>query len=95
MTAPTGPTSPGVKRVLIPPMPKSNSSSTLRPPGLAADWIDRPSGLDDLVTTSRQLPDSWARENQRVHGPESKVRMDGQGVSSEGRASGPEVRSLA
>ena len=64
MTAPTGPISPGVKRALIWPIPKSNSSSTLRPPGPAADWIDRPSGLDDLVTTSRQLPDSWALETR-------------------------------
>jgi hypothetical protein len=56
----------------------------VRPLWAVADWTERPSGFDERVTTSRQLPASWARETKGVHSAQAEVGMDGEGVGSEG-----------
>ncbi len=75
MTAPTGPISPGVKRALIWPIPKSNSSSTLRPPGPAADWIDRPSDQGAIVLSDDERQGIVADELVQVFGGVGVCRL--------------------
>lgn len=82
-TAPMGPITPRPNLAFSSPMSTSNSSSTLRPDWLIADWTLPAAGVEGASHHQQAAPSLVGASNKGAHGGHAQIGVDRQCVGSE------------